>query len=72
MVKKIWTDGDYQLEVSYCEKNEEKKESTIQLLIDDADDYYRFGIIQLDKEDVSELIEELKLWLDILEEDSKK
>jgi hypothetical protein len=72
MVKKIWQDDNYQLEIGYCEKNEKQKESKISLLIENQQDWQRFGIIELDKTDVYELIEELKIFLDILEEDCKK
>jgi hypothetical protein len=72
MVKKIWKDEKYQLEIGYYEKSEKQKQSMISLLIENQQDWQRFGIIELDKTDVYELIEELKVWLDILEEDSKK
>lgn len=68
MVKKIWTDDDFQLEIGYSEKSEKQKEAMISLIIENQEDWQHFGIIQLDKTDVYELIEELKVWLDILEE----
>lgn len=72
MVKKIWTDGDYQLEIGYSEKNEKQKEAKISLMIENQEDWQRFTSIELDKGDVYELIEELKVWLDILDEDVSK
>lgn len=68
MVKKIWTDDDYQLEIGYLEKNEKQKEAKISLMIENQEDWQNFAMIELDKTDVYELIEELKVWLDILEQ----
>jgi hypothetical protein len=70
MVKKIWTDDDFQLEIGYSEKSEKQKEAMISLMIENQEDWQHFGIIKLDKTDVYELIEELKVWLDILEENN--
>ena len=70
MVKKIWQDENYQLEIGYSEKSEKQKESMISLLIDEQEDWQNFAMIQLNKTDVYELIEELKEWLDILEKDT--
>jgi uncharacterized protein YkuJ len=62
MVKKIWQDEDYELEIAYLEKEEK-----ISLMITNQVDWQQFASIDLDKADVYELIEELKVWLDILE-----
>jgi hypothetical protein len=67
MVKKIWTDDNFQLEIGYSEKSEKQKESKISLMIENQEDWQNFTMIELDKTDVYELIEELKVWLDILE-----
>jgi len=68
MVKKIWTDDDFQLEIGYSEKSEKQKEAMISLMIENQEDWQHFAMIELDKTDVYELIEELKVWLDILEQ----
>jgi uncharacterized protein YkuJ len=71
MVKKIWQDGKYQLEIGYSEKNEKQKESIISLSIENQNDWQSFATIDLNSLDLYELIEELKIFLDILENDKK-
>lgn len=68
MVKKIWIDDDYQLEIVLLEKSEKQKEAMIALIIENQEYSEHFGMIQLDKTDVYELIEELKAWLEVLEQ----
>jgi hypothetical protein len=70
MVKTIWRDETYQLEIGYSEKNETQKESMISLSTEHQQDWQMFTSIELNKTDVAILIEELKVWLDILEKDT--
>jgi hypothetical protein len=70
MIKTIWQDETYQLEIGYSEKSEKQKKSMISLIIDEQEDRQNFAMIQLDKTDVAILIEELKIWLDILKNDT--
>ena len=66
MVKKIWQDEKYELEIGYSEEKQK-----IILMVTHQEDWQQCGFIDLDKFDVNELIEELKIWMDILESDKK-
>jgi len=71
MVKKIWTDEETQLEIGFIEKSEKQKEAMISLMLTAENDWQRFNSIDMNKADVMELIDELKIWIDILETDNK-
>jgi hypothetical protein len=71
MVKKIWRDDKYQLEIGYSQKSETQEQSKISLNVENQEDWQHYSSIELDEMDVYELIEELKIWLNIINKDNK-